>query len=245
MSPADPGCLRRMTTFALIHGSGDGGWAWHLVERALRERGHRTVAPDLPTHRDDATWTDCAEAVAAALGSPDEGGHGEGVVLVGHSSGGLVVPLAASRPGVVLQVFVAGMVPQPGETPGEWFDHLGWSEAVAEQAREDGGLTGSPDPLVLYFHDVPSGLAAEARARERPIGGTLGETPWPLSALPAIPARYVVTARDRFLPPAVQRRAAAERLGIAEPDELASGHCASLSRPEELAAMLAGYARAT
>ena len=42
-----------MTTFALVHGSGDGGWAWHLVQRALRERGHEAVAPDLPTDRDD------------------------------------------------------------------------------------------------------------------------------------------------------------------------------------------------
>jgi hypothetical protein len=58
--------------------------------------------------------------------------------------------------------------------------------------------------------------------------------------VPAVPARYVVTAHDRFLPPDLQRRVAAERLGIAEPDELASGHCAGLSRPDELADLLAG-----
>ena len=37
-----------MSTFALIHGAGDVGWYWHLVEADLRERGHETVAPDLP-----------------------------------------------------------------------------------------------------------------------------------------------------------------------------------------------------
>jgi len=36
-----------VTTFALIHGGGDVGWYWHLVERELRQSGHDTLAPDL------------------------------------------------------------------------------------------------------------------------------------------------------------------------------------------------------
>ncbi|MCD4536545.1 hypothetical protein LRP67_20840 [Nocardioides sp. cx-169] len=32
-----------MTTFALLHGSGEDGWVWELVRRALRERGHEDV----------------------------------------------------------------------------------------------------------------------------------------------------------------------------------------------------------
>jgi hypothetical protein len=39
------------------------------------------------------------------------------------------------------------------------------------------------------------------------------------------------------------RRLVAERLGIV-PDEIASGHCVALSRPRELASLLAGYAGA-
>ncbi|GAB7190739.1 alpha/beta fold hydrolase [Kineococcus sp. NUM-3379] len=229
-----------MATFALIHGAGDGGWAWHLVQRALRERGHEAVAPDLPDDRDDATWDDCvdvvaeaAEAVGAVRGAGD-------VVVVGHSAGGLVVPLVAQRLGAALQVFLAGMVPRPGESAGGWFANVGWYEAVAGLAREDGGLTGNADPLVAFYHDVPAPLAREALARERPTDGRLGEVPWPLPALPDVPARYVVTTRDRFIPPPVQRRVAAERLGITAPDGIEAGHCANLSRPGELAALLAG-----
>jgi len=37
------------------------------------------------------------------------------------------------------------------------------------------------------------------------------------------------------------RRVAAERLGIV-PDQITAGHCVALSRPTELASMLAGYA---
>jgi Alpha/beta hydrolase family len=224
-----------MTTFALIHGSGDGGWAWHLVQRALRERGHEAIAPDLPTDRDEATWDDCVDVVADSVG-----GAGD-VVVVGQSSGGFVVPLVADRLGARLQVFVVGMVPRPGETAGEWFGNVGWSEAVAERAQHDGGLTGNADPMISFYHDVPAELAAQAMARERPTSERLGETPWPLPTLPSIAARYVVTTEDRFIPPPVQRRVAAERLGINELDEIHAGHCANLSRPDELASLLAGY----
>lgn len=222
-----------MTTFALIHGSGDGGWAWSFVAEALRERGHRAVAPDLPTDRDEATWDECVDTVVDAIGD-----HGD-VVVVGHSAGGFLVPLVADRLRARLQVFVAGMVPRPGETAGAWFDATGWADAVAEQAREDGGLTGSADPMIAFYEDVAPALAAEAMARERPTNERLGASPWPLPALPHIPVRYVVTARDRFLPPALQRRVAADRLGITEPDEIGAGHCVHLSRPEELAGCLA------
>lgn len=34
-----------VTTFVLIHGAGDVGWAWHRVEAELRARGRDTVAP--------------------------------------------------------------------------------------------------------------------------------------------------------------------------------------------------------
>lgn len=226
-----------MTTFALIHGSGDGGDAWGLVRRALRDLGHAAVAPDLPTDRGDATWDDCVESVVQAVGQVED------LVVVGHSSGGFVVPLVADRLGASLQVFIAGMVPRPGETAEEWFADVGWSESVAELAAEDGGRTGSPGPMVGFFHDVPPALATQALAGERSTSPHLGGTPWPLPALPPIPARYVVTTRDRFIPPPVQRRVASRRLGITRPDEIHAGHCPNLSRPDELAGLLAGLAR--
>jgi pimeloyl-ACP methyl ester carboxylesterase len=223
-----------MTMFALIHGSGDGGWAWHLVQRALRERGHEAVAPDLPTDRDDATWDDCVRVVVEAVGDAGD------VTVVGQSSGGFIVPLVADRLGATLQVYVAGMVPWPGETGSQWFSSVGWASSVAALAQQDGGLTGSSDPMVAFFHDVPSELAVSAMARERPTGG-LGDAPWPGQALPTIPARYVVTNADRFIPSAVQRRVALERLGMADPDEVEAGHCVHLSKPDDLADLLAGY----
>ena len=43
-----------MAAFVFIHGAGDVGWYWHLVAAELRERGHNTVAPDLPCDDDSA-----------------------------------------------------------------------------------------------------------------------------------------------------------------------------------------------
>jgi pimeloyl-ACP methyl ester carboxylesterase len=53
-----------MATFALIHGGGDVGWYWHLVEAELRERGHEVVAPDLPCDDDSADARDDRPACA-------------------------------------------------------------------------------------------------------------------------------------------------------------------------------------
>ncbi|GID30756.1 alpha/beta fold hydrolase [Paractinoplanes brasiliensis] len=58
-----------MATFVLIHGAGDVGWYWHLVEAELRRRGHDTVAPDLPCDDDTAGLTEYADAVISAVGA--------------------------------------------------------------------------------------------------------------------------------------------------------------------------------
>lgn len=62
---------RRFTiaTYALIHGAGDVGWYWHLVEAELRERGHDVVAPDLPCDDDSDGLPEYADAVVEAIGS--------------------------------------------------------------------------------------------------------------------------------------------------------------------------------
>jgi hypothetical protein len=43
-----------MAIYVLIHGAGDVGWYWHLVERELRIRGHDVVGMDMPV--DERTW---------------------------------------------------------------------------------------------------------------------------------------------------------------------------------------------
>ena len=44
----------QVATFMLIHGAGEVGWDWRLVNSELRRRGHDVVAPDLPCEDDAA-----------------------------------------------------------------------------------------------------------------------------------------------------------------------------------------------
>ena len=144
-----------------MHGAGDGGWYWHLVEPLLRARGHEVVAPDLPADDDALTLDDYAEAVVAAIGEATD------VVVVGQSFGAFTAPLVAARRPVSALVVVAGLVPVPGEPLDRWWSATGYREAVRRQAARDGGLTGNDDPYVAYFHDVPRPLAEEAVSRAR------------------------------------------------------------------------------
>jgi pimeloyl-ACP methyl ester carboxylesterase len=216
-----------MATFALIHGAGYVGWYWHLVETELRRHGHDVVAPDLPCDDDAASLDDFADAVVDAIG-----GRGN-LVVVGQSYGGFTAPLVADRVPVDALVLVAGMVPAPGESPADWWTNTGHSEAVRAQARRDGGLTGSDDPFVAFYHDVPRALAEEALSKELGESNTAYNTPWPLTAWPDVPTRFVLCTEDRVFPTEFMRRVVTNRLDIA-PDEIASGALRGAQRPERV-----------
>jgi pimeloyl-ACP methyl ester carboxylesterase len=223
-----------MATFALIHGGGDVGWYWHLVEAELHRRGHDTVAPDLPCDDDAASFDDYADAVVDGIRGRDN------VVVVAQSYGGFTAPLVADQVPVDVLVLVAGMVPAPGESPAEWWTNTGHGDAVRTQAQRDGGLTGSDDPFVAFYHDVPRSLAEEAMAQERGESDTAYNNPWPLATWPDVPTRFVLCTEDRVFPAEFMRRVVADRLDVA-PDEIASGHCVALSHPTALADLLERY----
>src|SRR4249920_789130 len=214
-----------MATFALIHGGGDVGWYWHLVEQELRQRGHESVAPDLPCDDDSAGLPEYADTIVEAIG-----GRGD-VLVVAQSLGGFTAPLVADRIPVDTLVLVAGMIPAPGERPDDWVANTGFDQVMRDHEQGD-----------LFYHDVPRALAEQARSKARAQSATPGHSPWPLDAWPDVPTKFVLCTEDRFFPPEFMDRVVADRLGIT-PDEIASGHCAALSRPKELADMLAGYAR--
>ena len=100
-----------MRTFVLIHGAGDVGWYWHLVEAELRARGHDVVAPDLPCDDDSAGLTEYADTVVEAVGDRSD------LVVVAQSFGGFIAPLVADRLPTEALVLVSGMLPSPGGAP--------------------------------------------------------------------------------------------------------------------------------
>ncbi|GAB4589239.1 alpha/beta fold hydrolase [Nocardia sp. IFM 10818] len=224
-----------MTTFVLIHGGGDVGWYWHLVEAELRARGHETIAPDLPSEDNSASLNDYADTVIKAVGDRED------LVLVGQSYGGFTAALAADRLPVRVLVLVAAMIPLPGETAADWWTNTGYAEAVQKQADLDGGLTGNDDPFISFYNGVPRPLAEEAISKEREESTTAYNSPWPLDAWPHVPTKFVLAQDDRFFPPDFFRRLVPERLGIT-PDEIPGCHCVALSHPHDLANRLESYA---
>lgn len=233
-------------TYVFIHGGGDVGWTWHLVEAELRARGHRTVAVDLPIEDDAAGLPEYADAVVAAVGDP---GDGE-LIVVAHSLGGLTAPLVCERLPVDLLVLLAAMVPLPGERPGDWWTATGYTDLPSPEAEGDGGLApeagsdGVDDPdeetIASFLHDVPRPLAEEALRRGRGQSDAPMLAPHPLVAWPDVPTRFLIARDDRFFPAAFLHRVVRERLGI-DADEIPGSHGVALSRPRELAERLERY----
>ncbi|HWG60850.1 MAG TPA: alpha/beta fold hydrolase [Streptosporangiaceae bacterium] len=122
-----------MATSVLIHGAADVGWYWHLTEAELHARGHQTIAPDLPYDNDTASLDDYAGTVADAVADRQD------LAIVGQSCGAFTATLAASQLPARLLVLLAGMIPVPGESPGQWWSNTGYGQAAEQQARLDGG----------------------------------------------------------------------------------------------------------
>jgi pimeloyl-ACP methyl ester carboxylesterase len=216
-----------VATFVLIHGAGDVGWYWHLVEAALRARGHGVVAPDLPCEDDAAGLSEYTDTVVDAIGDRTD------LAVVAQSFGAFTAPLVCDRVAARALVLVAGLIPSPGEPGQDWWANTGYDREPHEAYD---------DPVDLFYHDVPPALAAEALRRARRQSETPTREPWPLSSWPDVPTRVVLGRSDRLLPAAFLRRVARQRLGIT-PDEIDAGHCVALSRPNELAERLDGYLR--
>jgi pimeloyl-ACP methyl ester carboxylesterase len=214
-----------MTTYALIHGAGDVGWYWHLVEAELRRRGHDAISMDLPVEDDSAGLLEYAHVVVTAIGDR------RNPVVVAQSFGGYVAPIVCEQVSAPLMVLIAGMVPSPGESAGEMLANTGYASEPRGDASGD---------IEVFYHDVPPALAREAMARGRRQSETPGKQPWPLVAWPKMPTRFLLCRNDRMFPAAWLRDVVRDRLGIA-PDEIDSGHTPALSRPLELAERLEAY----
>ena len=222
----------------LIPGAGGRGWVWHLVEADLRRRGYDAFAVDLPAADESKGLPAYADAVVGAVGERAIGERAP-VVIAAYSLGAFTAPLVWQRVPTRQVIFVNAMIPRPGETPGTWWDNVGWEQARTAAAQRNGY---SPDfDLDTYFlHDIPADL------RQQMLGQEVPQSPGPFGDIctfdgwPGVPVHAIAGRDDRFFPVELQQRVARERLGV-EPDLVPGGHLAALSRPAELSAALARY----
>lgn len=218
--------LSRMATYVLIPGAGGDAWYWHLVAPLLEAAGHRAVPVALPASDPDAGLDAYVAAALDAVGRPD----GDAVV-VGQSLGGFTASVVAERLAASMLVFVAAMIPKPGETPGDWWATSGFRDVWGDQEM---------DAMGHFLHDLPPTVLQEVLERGEPEqAGRVMTDPFPLSALPAIPTRGIAAKNDRFFPVAFMDRLIRERLGV-EPEHIAAGHLPALANPVGLVQVLLG-----
>lgn len=222
-----------MTTFALIHGAYHGAWCWSDLADELTRRGHAAIAVDLPIEDPDAGTLEYAETMSRALGDR------EAVVAVGHSLGGLTVPVLATLRPVEHLVFIAGLVPRPGRP----FSDEQASDADILLERGDDRVRnarGVYQPRTFtracerYYNDLPLEAAYRAWQRLRPQSTRPKDEICPLDAWPDVPAASIVMRDDRAVSEAYSRAVAAELLHVT-PVVLPGGHSPFLSRPAALA----------
>jgi pimeloyl-ACP methyl ester carboxylesterase len=230
-----------VSVFALVHGGAHGGWCWELLVPALEARGHAAVAPDLPIEDDGAGAMENAQVIADALDGVDDE-----VIVVGHSLGGLTIPLVAQLRPVRRLVFLGAMVPEPGMSNLEYLATepgavtLAGTEGLAEGEApgKDEGVLGWDWARDGFYHDVPEEIARHAWERLRQQSFTVMTEPTPLEIWPDVPATYILMTEDRAVGQEWSRRRAKE-IG-ADLIEMGGGHSPFYSRPRELADVLVG-----
>jgi pimeloyl-ACP methyl ester carboxylesterase len=222
-----------VSLFCLVHGSTQNASGWNLLVPELRKHGHEVVAPELPKNEPDAGATRYAEVIAASIPSARED-----VVVVAHSASGLFLPLVPEKRRIRRLVFLAAVIPQIGKSLRDQFNEdkeilnpewLG-KDPTKDRTVADKFLFHDCSPEIRDWAWTTMSLTFARQAMLEVC---------PLRAWPEAPSSYIVCSQDRTIQPSWARRVARERLGIAAL-ELPGGHCPHVSRPKELAEMLAG-----
>jgi pimeloyl-ACP methyl ester carboxylesterase len=218
------------------------GSSWDEVATVLEFHGHRVVAPDLPVDDDAAGAWDWATAAVDALRRVTHP-MDDDVIVVGHSLTGLCLPVIGARRRVRRLVFLAALVPVPGET---FADHL--SDNPDALCFVTAGFSGD-GPFGLswesiregFYHDCPEALARRAFDDLRGQAFTVFTERCPIDRWPDVPSTYILMRDDRAVGAGWAHRTVT---GLPETDliEMDGGHCPFFAQPEALAEMLNGFA---
>ena len=219
----------------LVHGAWADGSGWEGVYRSLRKENFSVCVVQNPTISlaDDVQAT---RRVLAAQNGP--------VILVGHSYGGAVITEAGNDPKVVALVYIAGWIPDKGESVSSLIEDQIPPSAPAppilapqdgflllDKAKFPAAFAGDVDPERAAFmadSQVPWGLAA--------VSATISEPAWK-----AKQSWSLVATEDRMIPPSAQRFMS-NRAG-ATVVEVAGSHAVFVSQPAAVANLIVQAAR--
>lgn len=239
----------------MIHGSWHWGGCFHKVADLLALQGFPVAAPDLASHGYDATpyyaiadmaaYCEPVERLLLATQAP--------VVMVGHSMGGTVLNyLGAKYPDRIAKlIYLAAYLCEPGRAI---LDYSQTPEAAAGQGYllhdpegpKDGLSISTNDTNLLksvFFGDCSDRDIAVAQANVCRVNSVVPAL-WKSDLRPdAAPARaYIECTADNAVPLPLQRLFQRD-MPCAEVRTLeGASHSPFLSRPEELASIIADLA---
>jgi pimeloyl-ACP methyl ester carboxylesterase len=217
-------------SIVLVHGGFVDGSGWQGVYEILKKDGFDVSVVQNPTTSlaDDVAFT--KRVVALQPGN---------VLLVGHSYGGVVITEAGTDPKVAGLVYIAAFAPDKGESVQSLIQNPAPGAPVPPILPPQDGF------LLLDQSKFAASFAADVDKRTANFMAA-SQVPWGVNALagevtaPAWktkPSWYLVASDDRMIPPPAQR-AMATRAG-AKVTEVPGSHAVYVSRPQDVAALIA------
>jgi pimeloyl-ACP methyl ester carboxylesterase len=221
-------------TIVLVHGAFADASSWRPVADRLDGDGHTVLAPPNPLRglRHDAAYT---ASVIDQLDGP--------VVLVGHSYGGAVITAAGISDKVVGLVYVAGVVPDEGESVNDLqgrFPSLAMGPLVQPLSLPDGSAELTIDPArfpEVFGADLPAADAAFMAISQRSISATAFDDPATAAAWRATPSWAVFGTADQPVAPELQRFAY-DRAGSTVTEIEGASHLVMKSQPDIVAGVI-------
>ncbi len=223
------------TTAVLVHGAFADGSAWNKVVPLLQKQGLKVIVVQNPLSSlaDDVAFT--KRAIKEAPGP---------VVLVGHSWGGAVITQAGVDPKVKALVYVAAFAPSVGQSSADTVKDHPAPPGLARLIVSDGYLKLSPEGVATDFaQDASDSEKKLIEASQGAVRAANFDEKLTAAAWVSKPSWYIVTEQDRMIHPEAQRAAAAKIK--ANVKVLRSSHVPMLSRPLDVAKVIAGAAKST
>jgi len=221
-------------TIVLVHGAFGDASSWRPVYDRLVADGHTVLTPPNPLRGlpYDASFID---SVIDQLDGP--------VVLVGHSYAGSVITVAGASDKVAALVYVAGFVPDVGESIADLqgrFPSLAMGDFLQPRPLPNGSAELSVDPdrfQNIFCADVPDDVAAFMAHAQRPLVATAFEEPAAAAAWRTKPSWSVFGTGDRPIAPELHRFLHG-RAGSTATEVEGASHFAMVSKSEVVAGVI-------